>query len=203
MPDSEPDSEVPASASPFWDDAKRLCNLLADLMVANGCKRPTIGQRWLVEMDRLMRIDGRTPEQVERAIRWAQADPFWAANILSPAALRRQYERLRLQAKREREYERGRQRSGRPIERPTDATGTTYSGPTVDAWQRWDVEMRKRLGVGPNDTLTNEQEEIYWRAFYAHAYERSRRSRGMEVDPAERDAYVAARMAERITKQEA
>ena len=77
-----------------------LCNLLADLMVGNGVKRPTISGKWIADIDKLIRIDEKTVEQVEAAIRWSQADSFWSSNIHSPAALRKQYEKMRLQAQR-------------------------------------------------------------------------------------------------------
>jgi hypothetical protein len=77
-----------------------LCNLLADLMVGNGVKRPTISGKWVGDIDKLIRIDEKTVEQVEAAIRWSQADSFWSSNIHSPAALRKQYEKMKLQAQR-------------------------------------------------------------------------------------------------------
>lgn len=99
------DEELPPEEltppSGLQPDVPRLCDLLADLIEANGSKRPPVGKTWHTEMDRLLRIDGRTPEQVERAIRWCQADAFWRANILSVPTLRKQYDRLRLAAKRD------------------------------------------------------------------------------------------------------
>ena len=77
-----------------------LCNLLADMMVANGNKRPTISGKWIADIDKLIRIDEKTVEQVEAAIRWSQNDSFWSANIHSPAALRKQYDKMRMQAQR-------------------------------------------------------------------------------------------------------
>lgn len=82
------------------DAPSRLCALLADLVERNGSKRPNITERWLVEADRLMRIDGRTEEQVEKAIRWSQTDDFWRGNVMSMPALREKYDRLRLAAQR-------------------------------------------------------------------------------------------------------
>jgi Helix-turn-helix domain len=79
-----------------------LCYLLAGLMEQNGVKKVTISGKWLADMDKLMRIDERTVEQIENAIRWSQSDSFWSANIHSPAALRKQYEKMRLQAIRQR-----------------------------------------------------------------------------------------------------
>lgn len=88
----------------FGADVERLCTLLADLVEANGSKRPTITKTWLVECDRLIRIDGRTPMAIERCIQWSQRDPFWRVNILSMPTLRRQYDKLRLAAMRERDH---------------------------------------------------------------------------------------------------
>lgn len=82
-------------------EAERLCRLLSDLMVGNGCKPPNITKPWIDEMDRMMRLDGRTSSEVENCIRWSQADSFWQSNILSPKKLRAKYDQLRLAAKRQ------------------------------------------------------------------------------------------------------
>ena len=79
----------------------RLATLLADLIEANGSKRPTPGDRWISTIDRMIRLDHRTPEQIEGAIRWSQNDDFWQSNILSPEKLRKQFDRMRLQAGRD------------------------------------------------------------------------------------------------------
>lgn len=86
--------------SDYSPEIINLCNLLADLMAENGIKRPTISGRWLSEMDKLNRIDEKTIQQIDAAIRWSQKDSFWSSNIHSPTALRKQYEKMRLQAQR-------------------------------------------------------------------------------------------------------
>ena len=103
------DQEAPESKpSAFAEDADRLCELLADLIEANGSKRPTITASWRTEAERMLRLDGRDPGKVERCIRWSQTDSFWRANILSMPKLRSKYGQLRLAAKRDR----GREREG-------------------------------------------------------------------------------------------
>lgn len=96
------DDETPPTSQPAIrnDDATRLCELLADWIEKNGSKRPKITNGWLVECERLIRIDGRTPEQVQNAIAWCQQDPFWRGNILSMPKLRQRYDQLRLAAQR-------------------------------------------------------------------------------------------------------
>ena len=88
------------SNSESSDESKRLAELLADLMMQNGCKRPVVTDKWVLTIDKMQRIDGRAADQIERAIRWSQSDPFWSANIHSPDALRRHYEKMRMQASR-------------------------------------------------------------------------------------------------------
>jgi hypothetical protein len=84
-------------------EASRLCRLLAGLISDNGSRHPKITPKWLADMDRLMRLDERTPEQVEACIRWCQSNSFWRANIQSPQKLREKYDTMRLQALRDRE----------------------------------------------------------------------------------------------------
>jgi hypothetical protein len=70
-----------------------------DLMVKNGVRRKEVSAAWITDMERLIRIDERAPSEIARVIRWSQADDFWSRNILSPATLRKQFDRLLLAAK--------------------------------------------------------------------------------------------------------
>jgi hypothetical protein len=84
----------------YGDENHQACNLLADLIEANGSRRPTVSDKWQSDMDKLNRIDERSWDQITRAIEWCQADDFWRGNIMSPAKLRKQYDQLRLAAQR-------------------------------------------------------------------------------------------------------
>ena len=92
-------SHIPKPLS-LVPEAEGLCSLLADLVEENGSKRPNVTRTWLVEADRIYRLDRRPPDEVERVLRWSQADGFWRANVLSIPTFRRQYDRLRLAASR-------------------------------------------------------------------------------------------------------
>lgn len=81
-------------------DVEEICAYLADKIQANGSKRPTITQGWRDAGRRLIDLDGRTVEQIRKAIDWSQNDEFWRGNILSMPTLREQYDRLRLAAQR-------------------------------------------------------------------------------------------------------
>jgi len=82
----------------YGDEVISLCNLLADLIEANGIKRPTVSDNWHLDMERINRIDGYSFEQIERTIRWVQQDSFWRSNVLSPAKLRKQFGALQLKS---------------------------------------------------------------------------------------------------------
>lgn len=122
-----PDEPSSSSAKPPRPEIERICQHLADRMIANGCKAPTIGQKWRDAARLLLDKDGRTEDQVIAAIDWATADPFWQANILSLPTLRAKYEQLRLAAVRKRERANGRASPDR------DRAPATYH-------QRWQPE---------------------------------------------------------------
>jgi hypothetical protein len=82
-------------------DVKRLCTKLADRIEANGSKRPAITKTWLDAARLLLDSDKRTEAQVSKAIDWCQNDEFWRRNIMSMPTLRKQYDRMRLQAQAE------------------------------------------------------------------------------------------------------
>ena len=96
----EPSLEPSLNTRTYGDENHQACNLIADLIEANGSKRPAVTDKWLSDMERLNRIDERSWEQITRAIEWCQADDFWRGNIMSPAKLRKQYDQLRLAAQR-------------------------------------------------------------------------------------------------------
>jgi len=73
--------------------AFKLTKVLTDKMIANNPKAKipeTIKQtnNWLVDMERIIRLDKYEPKQIQDVIVWCQADNFWSSNILSPKKLR-------------------------------------------------------------------------------------------------------------------
>jgi hypothetical protein len=79
-----------------------LCERLANHIAQNDPdgKKPTYGERWMNACRLLIEKDGRTPEQIAKAIDWCQSDEFWRANILSMPTLREKYRTLQQQAQR-------------------------------------------------------------------------------------------------------
>ena len=78
----------------------RLTLLLADLIEQNGSKRPNDGQvqGWRNDVRLMVEQDGRSIEQVEKAVKWSQGHEFWRTCILSMGKLREKYDQMRLQA---------------------------------------------------------------------------------------------------------
>jgi hypothetical protein len=85
---------------PDNSDELQLSKLLYELMLKNDpkTKQPNY-QKWAIHIDRLMRIDGRTSQEIERVIRWCQNDSFWISNIRSTDKLRKQFSQLWLKMK--------------------------------------------------------------------------------------------------------
>lgn len=80
------------------EEHHRLATLLADLVEGNGSLRPGTGERAADVIRLMVERDGRTPEQIEAAIRWSQRDEFWRSVVLSPRKLRQHFDAMRLRA---------------------------------------------------------------------------------------------------------
>lgn len=51
-------------------------------------------QAWASDIDKMMRLDKREPEEIAAVIDWCQNDSFWKSNILSTSKLRQKYDQL-------------------------------------------------------------------------------------------------------------
>lgn len=78
------------------EDVDRICKYLAEWIIRNGSRQPTITQEWRDEARRLIDRDKRPVEEIRDVIRWCQRHPFWRKNVLSMPKFREQYDRLRL-----------------------------------------------------------------------------------------------------------
>lgn len=95
---STDDDEKPAKPEPvFSDEVHELAEHLAGWVVSNGNRKPNVTKRWLQAIDRLMRLDDYTPEQIRQVIDWSQKSEFWFSNILSAPKLREKFDTLKNQ----------------------------------------------------------------------------------------------------------
>ena len=77
-----------------------LLDILDGEIIRNGGKAPSRTKKNRDAVRLMLDRDKHTVDQIERAIRWCQADEFWRANILSASKLREKYETLRIAATR-------------------------------------------------------------------------------------------------------
>lgn len=95
-------SSPPKPKKPVSPEACRLSEKLAGMILKNFPNNRTVSngnrdgsiQKWAVDIDKLIRIDGQTSEEVSQVIDWCQSDSFWKANILSGSTLRKQWDKL-------------------------------------------------------------------------------------------------------------
>ena len=97
---SDPDPELKSIDNDPRPEVRELCEYLAERVKSNGHKVPArLGPTWFRPCRLLLDRDGRSVDQVRKAIDWSTADPFWSTNIQSMQALRKNYSRLQGQAK--------------------------------------------------------------------------------------------------------
>lgn len=88
-----------------------LSELLFQKMRINNpkCKGPDM-QKWAEHIDKLIRIDGQSAEDIKAVIVWCQEDSFWKSNILGTEKLRKKFDQLlikcktQVEVKKEKEY---------------------------------------------------------------------------------------------------
>lgn len=91
-------SSPTADAAADREDVQSLCQHLADRIVSNGSKQPTIGKGWIDAARLLLDRDGRELDEAHRLIDWCQDDAFWRTNVLGMPKFREKYDALRLKA---------------------------------------------------------------------------------------------------------
>lgn len=87
-----------STVNPIRDDVEQLCTRLAEWIVKNGNKAPTVGKRWRDAARLLIDVDERELSKALALIEWSQRNEFWRRNIQSMSKFREKYDALRLQA---------------------------------------------------------------------------------------------------------
>ena len=96
-------TEDPSPTSEKFDESTieyQLSQRLYDKMVQNDskAKHPNLS-KWAEHIDKLIRLDERSIEDIERVIDYCQDDDFWKSNILSTNKLRMKFPQLYLKVK--------------------------------------------------------------------------------------------------------
>jgi phage replication O-like protein O len=103
--------DAPPKSGEYLDKAEQIATMLLD----NICywdpthrykKKDKAPKSWILEIERAMRIDGRTQEQLEFIIEYlftqsSEAATFWAPNIHSGKKLRSKFDKIKNQIKKE------------------------------------------------------------------------------------------------------
>ena len=99
--DSTCDQLPPKPTETPGADEIALAQELQKMILRNNAKAKTPSDLtgWAAEIGRMIRIDGRTPEEIAAIIKFSQTDPFWRMNILSAKKLREKYDQLFLKSK--------------------------------------------------------------------------------------------------------
>jgi hypothetical protein len=58
---------------------------------------PATLKHWAYDIDKMIRLDSRSPDEIREMIDWTHKDNFWYANILSPGKLREKWDTLTAQ----------------------------------------------------------------------------------------------------------
>jgi len=76
-------------------------NKLKNFILTNNpkAKVPADLTKWSIEFKRMIEIDKRSNEDIEKVINFSQKDPFWRTNILSASKLREKFDQLYMKAK--------------------------------------------------------------------------------------------------------
>jgi hypothetical protein len=105
--DESTDDDTKVDRNTGRTDVDALCQRLAELVIANGCKPPKISKVWKDAARLMLDRDHREFDKAMRLIEWSQANEFWRTNIQSMPTFREKYDRLRLQANTEWERNQG------------------------------------------------------------------------------------------------
>ncbi|GAA4439588.1 hypothetical protein [Phytohabitans houttuyneae] len=102
----------------FREDADRICRYLAEWVVRNGSKRPTITDKWRTDARLMIDADKRSLEQIRAVIAWSQRHHFWRSRVLSVPRLRSEFDAIRLQMEGQNEQDRQRSGGNQPYRNP-------------------------------------------------------------------------------------
>lgn len=104
QPAKKPRARKPKNPEAIREDVQQICTHLAEAVVANGSKRPTINDKWRAEA-RLLLDEERDPkatvERVVALIDWIKTSDWWKAKVLAMPKLRAKYDEIRLDAVRD------------------------------------------------------------------------------------------------------
>lgn len=97
LKEESPKESAPVPEKLYSSESYILADLLSELHIQNidpKCKpiTPKQNQAWAKDIEMIERIDGRSYQDIEKAIRWVKTPgQFWAPNIMSGSKLREKF----------------------------------------------------------------------------------------------------------------
>jgi len=81
----------------LYNQTLELASFLFDSIreIIKDFKKPDF-EKWAADFGKMIQDDNRNPKQIEAVIKWALRDAFWRDKLLSPAGLRKHFDRLKL-----------------------------------------------------------------------------------------------------------
>lgn len=109
-------------------------------------------QKWAIEFERTVRIDGNDIDEVRDVLVFSQKDPFWQTNIMSAAKFRKQYLTLLSQMKRDANKVSGKSSNAKPNKFHNFTQRDDYTGEDLERIARERFEKRvKDLGLNTSE----------------------------------------------------
>lgn len=90
-----------ATPDPKYIEAEEIANYLLNKILVFNPSFKGNSAKWHLEIEKAIRLDGRTKEQLINCINWIHTSSkgsFWIPNILSGAKLRKQFDTMNIQA---------------------------------------------------------------------------------------------------------
>ena len=105
-----PEIQIPVSSPPPPPPSEAVGSLvyffLSKIRERNPNHKEPNMKKWCAEMDKLLRIDKRDPEEVRRVIEWASTAKWYSTAVLSPEKLRKDYDDMFIKIRAEEEENR-------------------------------------------------------------------------------------------------
>jgi hypothetical protein len=83
--------------TPTWETSRRIITVFNEKLKANSKKAVVVNITSLSSIEKLLRLDKHTEEEILEMIDWATSDEFWHRVILSTGKLRKHYETMNIQ----------------------------------------------------------------------------------------------------------
>ncbi|MCL8533807.1 replication protein [Proteus mirabilis] len=97
----KPDAVVSSPKGNKWgnaDDLKAAQWIYSQVLIVSPTTKEPNWSTWANDVRLMRQLDGHTHQDICKMFKWANRDPFWCSNVLSPAKLREKWDTLTIQS---------------------------------------------------------------------------------------------------------